>query len=96
MHRQVAGNGIAAHCDAVLFSSEVGRRKPAPELYRAALDRLGVEAEATLYVGDRVLEDYCGPRRVGMRAVLCTELARSQPPPGVPAIARLSDVESLL
>src|SRR5437660_920132 len=70
MHRQVEALGLAAQLDAVVFSSEIGRRKPAPELYLAALDRLGVRPADALYVGDRPREDYEGPRRLGMRAVL--------------------------
>ena len=92
LHRQLRVNGIERAVDAAVFSSEVGRRKPAPELYQAALDRLGVAASETLHVGDRVLEDYEGPRRVGMRAVLCTALARTPPPDGVPTIPRLGDL----
>jgi HAD superfamily hydrolase (TIGR01509 family) len=95
MHRQVRANGIAERVDAVVFSSEVGRRKPAPELYRAALDRLGVDAGEALYVGDRLVEDYEGPRRLGMRAVLCTALSRDPAVNGaVPAIDRLADLEA--
>jgi len=92
MHRQVQATGIADRVDAVVFSSEIGRRKPAPELYRAALDRLGVAAAAALYVGDRVVEDFDGPRRLGMRGVVCTALARRPVPAGVPTIARLGDL----
>ncbi len=96
LHRQVRVNGIAGRVDAVVFSSEVGRRKPAPELYLAALDRLGVPPAGALYVGDRVVEDYDGPVRLGMRAVLCTALARGPIPRGVPTIARLSELDSVL
>lgn len=96
MHRQVRANGIAQNVDAVVFSSEVGRRKPAPELYLAALARLGVEAADALYVGDRVSEDYEGPRAIGMDAVLCTALARSEPPDGVPRIRALVELLTLL
>jgi HAD superfamily hydrolase (TIGR01509 family) len=92
MRRQVALTGIADRVDAVVFSSEVGRRKPAPELYLVALDRLGVTPADALYVGDRRPEDYDGPRRLGMRAVLCTALARGAPGDGVPTIARLGDL----
>jgi HAD superfamily hydrolase (TIGR01509 family) len=92
LHRQLRVNGIAQAVDAAVFSSEVGRRKPAPELYRAALDRLGVEPSETLHVGDKVLEDYEGPRRLGMPAVLCTALARHRPPDGVPTISRLAEL----
>jgi len=96
MHRQVSGNGIAERVDAVVFSSEIGRRKPAPELYLAALDRVGAAPAEALYVGDRVIEDYEGPRRLGMRAVLCTALGREPPPDGLPAIPGLADLEAFV
>jgi putative hydrolase of the HAD superfamily len=82
--------GIAGRVDTVVFSSEVGRRKPAPELYRAALDRLGVPAGEALHVGDRVAEDFDGPRRLGMRAVICAALARRPAGDGVPTVADLA------
>jgi HAD superfamily hydrolase (TIGR01509 family) len=96
LHRQLRRIGVAERVDAVVFSSEVGRRKPAPELYLAALDRVGVPAAEALYVGDQVAEDYEGPRRLGMRAVLCTALARRPAPDGVPTIARLAELDGLL
>jgi HAD superfamily hydrolase (TIGR01509 family) len=92
MHRQARLTGVAERVDAVVFSSEVGRRKPAPELYRAALDRLDVPAGEALYVGDREVEDFDGPGRLGMRAVLCTALARRPVRDGVPTIASLSEL----
>src|SRR4029077_11819913 len=96
MRRQVESNGIADLVNAVLFSSEIGRRKPAPELYLAALDAVGVRAERALFVGDRVREDYEGPRAVGMRAVICTAHAAQPPPPGIPTIASLRHIRTLL
>jgi HAD superfamily hydrolase (TIGR01549 family) len=95
MHRQLRHHGLAELLDAAVFSSEVGRRKPAPELYLAASERLRVPSGEALYVGDRALEDFEGPRRVGMRAILSRELATSQPPPGVPSVARLADLLDL-
>jgi HAD superfamily hydrolase (TIGR01509 family) len=96
MRRQIETNGIAGLVDAVVFSSEVGRRKPAPELYQTALEAIGVSAERTLFVGDRVREDYEGPRALGMRAVLLTAHAEEPPPDGVPTIASLSELPRLL
>jgi HAD superfamily hydrolase (TIGR01509 family) len=95
MHRQLRHHGLAERLDAAVFSSEVGRRKPAPELYLAASERLQVPAGETLYVGDRVLEDFEGPRRVGMRAILSRELVAGSPPPGVPSVARLAELLDL-
>ena len=96
MRRQVEANGIGEVVDAVVFSSEVGRRKPAPEVYQAALDAIAVKARHTLFVGDRVREDYEGPRALGMRAVICTAHAEEPPPQGVSTIASLSEVTQLL
>lgn len=96
MRRQVDTNGIAGVVDTVIFSSEVGRRKPAPEVYRAALDAIEVEPQRALFVGDRLREDYEGPRAIGMRAVIFTAHAEEPPPEGVPTIASLSEVPNLL
>ena len=96
MHRQVTSNGISSLVDAVLFSSQFGRRKPAPDIYRAALDAVGVPAGRALFVGDRVREDYEGPRAVGMRAVICTAHATEIPPDGIPTIASLAELPGLL
>jgi putative hydrolase of the HAD superfamily len=96
MLRQVEKNGIAALMEAVVFSSELGRRKPAPEVYQAALEAVGVEAERALFVGDRVREDYEGPRSMGMRAVICVAHAAEPPPDGIPTIASLKDLPGIL
>ena len=96
MRRQVNTNGISDLVDAVIFSSEIGRRKPAPEVYKAALDAIGVEAQHALFVGDRTREDYEGPRAIGMRAVIFTAHAETPPADGVPTIASLTELPALL
>ena len=96
MRRQVETNGIAGSVDAVVFSSEVGRRKPAPEVYHAALQAIGVEAKDALFIGDRVREDYEGPVAMGMRAVILTAHAEEQPLDGIPTISSLTEVVGLL
>lgn len=96
MRRQVEANGIGRLMDAIVFSSEHGRRKPAPALYQATLDALGVKAQDALFVGDRVREDYEGPIALGMRAVVFTAHSDDIPPDGVPTISRLRDLKRLL
>jgi putative hydrolase of the HAD superfamily len=96
MRRQVETNGIGALMDATIFSSMVGKRKPAPQMYRAALDALGLGAERALFVGNRVREDYEGPRAIGMRAVVYTAHNAEVPPPGIPTISTLRDLPGLL
>jgi len=96
MRRQVETNGLAKLVDAVVFSSEVGRRKPALELYTATLDAVGVRAGDALLVGDRVREDYDGPRAAGMRAVICTAHAVDRPRSEVPTIESLKELPNVL
>jgi HAD superfamily hydrolase (TIGR01509 family) len=96
MRRQVEGNGIGELMDGVIFSSMLGRRKPAPEIYRAALDTIGVPPQKVLFVGNRVREDYEGPRALGMRAVIYTAHNSAPAPAGVISIAALSEIPGLL
>jgi putative hydrolase of the HAD superfamily len=53
-----------------VFSSEVGKRKPHPAIFETALERLGVEPERALFVGDRRFEDIRGAKEAGMTTVL--------------------------
>jgi len=72
LHADLVSDGVAERVDAIVFSSELGLRKPAPEIYRAALDALDVEPANALFVGDRVREDVQGPAALGMRTCLVT------------------------
>ncbi|HEV8597505.1 MAG TPA: HAD hydrolase-like protein, partial [Candidatus Dormibacteraeota bacterium] len=63
---------------------------------QAAIEAIGTEPERTLFVGDRVREDYEGPVAVGMRAVIVTAHAEDEPRDGVPTIASLAALPSFL
>lgn len=67
--RDLEEQGLAERLDAVVFSSDVGFRKPRPEIFTAALAELDVRAEQALFVGDRLVADVRGARDVGMRTV---------------------------
>lgn len=67
--RDLDEQGLAERLDVVVFSSDIGVRKPQPEIFRRALDDLGVTAERALFVGDRLVADVRGARDVGMRTV---------------------------
>jgi len=56
--------------DVEVFSCDVGFRKPDPEIYLLATERLGVEPKACLYVGDGSYRELSGAAAVGMRPVL--------------------------
>jgi putative hydrolase of the HAD superfamily len=69
LHRDVEQMGIAQRLDFSVFSSEVGLRKPHPAIFERALEALQVEAERSLFVGDRLYEDVRGAAEVGMTTV---------------------------
>jgi len=56
--------------DVEVFSCDVGLRKPDPEIYLLATERLGVAPGACLYVGDGSYRELSGAAAVGMRPVL--------------------------
>lgn len=66
LHRDLAEMGVAQRLDAAVFSSEVGMRKPHPLIFETALERVGARAEASLFVGDMLLQDIRGASDLGM------------------------------
>jgi putative hydrolase of the HAD superfamily len=63
--------------NAVVFSYELGVRKPDPRIYRHALDALDARPEDTVFVGDGGSDEHRGARAVGMRSVLVTRFLRT-------------------
>jgi len=61
--------GLVERVDAIVLSSEVGKRKPHPEMFERALAELEVRPEEALFVGDRLDADVLGASRAGMRTV---------------------------
>jgi putative hydrolase of the HAD superfamily len=61
--------------DAVVFSYEVGIRKPDPRIYARALDSIDARPDAAIFVGDGGSDEHRGARAVGMKTVLVTRLA---------------------
>jgi len=89
-------HGIDALADTLVLSCEVGSAKPAAKIFQCALDRLGVAAEAAVFVDDQ--PDFCaGSVAAGIRAV---QILRSEPDGQIPAagttvVRSLPEVEAL-
>jgi HAD superfamily hydrolase (TIGR01549 family) len=69
LRRDTERLGLAGLLDVQVYSSEVGVRKPAPEIFVRALDELGVDPHAAMYVGDRLETDVAGAANLGMTTV---------------------------
>jgi putative hydrolase of the HAD superfamily len=66
---------ILLSADTVVLSSEVGVRKPDPAIFRIALERLHLPADAAVVVGNSVADDVDGARRAGLRAIYVDDRA---------------------
>lgn len=71
-----------AHAEEYVLSFEVGAAKPDRRIFEAALDRVGVAAEATLMVGDSVENDGAA-RDLGCSFALVDPLPVAQRPTGL-------------
>ncbi len=90
------GEGFGVPVLAIIDSGVVGVEKPAAEIFRHALDPIGVEPEQALYVGDTRRYDVRGARAAGLVPVhfdpyeLCPEMNDHA------HVVSLSDVSALL
>ena len=60
---------LGSEFDATVFSCDVGVSKPDPRIYEIACERLGVEPEECLFVGDGANDELPGAERAGMTAL---------------------------
>lgn len=55
--------------DGILISSDVGVKKPSPEIFHIAFDRFNITPENSIYVGNDMRDDVLGASSVGMRTL---------------------------
>jgi putative hydrolase of the HAD superfamily len=70
---------LAGLIDVLVFSSEVGLRKPDPAIYLLTAERLGVEPAACLFVGDGANRELTGAAAVGMHPVRIVDAGEAGP-----------------
>jgi putative hydrolase of the HAD superfamily len=62
--------GLDQYFDDMVFSTDVGLRKPNPKIFKIALSNVGAEANRSFFVGNNLQADIAGAKGVGMTAVL--------------------------
>ena len=65
----IRGLGIADYFDEIISSGLVGFNKPQPEIFQITAERLGVQPEKCLYIGDHPVNDIQGATAAGMHAL---------------------------
>jgi putative hydrolase of the HAD superfamily len=92
----LVGFGLDQLADELVLSCEVGSAKPAAKIFRSALGRLGVRAEAAVFVDDQAR--FCaGSVAVGIRAaqIIRGELDGQRLAEGITVVRSLPEVEAM-
>lgn len=87
--------GINSFFEYSLAAGSINVWKPDPQIFRYALNEMGVEPEQAVYVGDNYFADVVGAQSVGMRAVLI-DPDHLFPEANCAVIKRLPDLEAVL
>ena len=87
-------SGLGTSFEVVVISGEVGVGKPDPGIFREALDRAGVSADAAVMIGNILDHDVAGAKGVGMRGVWVNRHAQ-RPAPGAALDAEVTDLRGL-
>lgn len=88
IRKLLARLGLAKYFEVIVNSFEEKIEKPDPQIFQAALDRMGVSASETAYVGDLYNVDVVGARKAGLYPILFDPL-------GLYADKRVTRVKSL-
>ena len=95
MEQQLERVGLRQHFELVIDSALVGVEKPHPEIFRIALERAGIAAADTVFVGDTNATDMGGAHLAGLRGVLIDRVG-AYPKAESPRITSLPELERLL
>ena len=88
-------SGIADCFESITDSGIVGREKPHPAIFEAAVSSMGVARQESLYIGDVYSVDYLGATRFGMQGMLF-DVAGAYLDKSLPRVESLEELESQL
>ena len=94
--RELERFGLQGFFDFTIFSSSFGFRKPHASIYLKGIELLELPTGNILFVGDRYIEDYIGPRAVGLQAMIKFREGRDYPDPMPSGLIFLKTLSELL
>ncbi|MBI4063120.1 MAG: HAD-IA family hydrolase [Elusimicrobia bacterium] len=69
VYLRIVGLGLAHYFDAIVTFDDAGERKPSPKPFKLALEKLGVQPDEAIMIGDWAERDMVGAKAVGMVTV---------------------------
>ncbi len=94
--RILRGLGIQSFFKAVLISEAEQVRKPQPEIFHRAVQRLGTSGEHAVFVGDHPEADICGAKGAGLKAIWKRNLVWSKPNDADAIIDELNELPAVV
>ena len=93
--KKLTALGIGPLFDGVVFSDELGRAhwKPSTRPFEIVSERLGVQPQQAVYVGENSLKDFLGARRAGMRTIRVLGPAGFYTHESPPSVEHAADLE---
>lgn len=64
--------GFRPYLEFIISSAALGKRKPHPLIFQAALDYFGVQANQAVMIGDLLETDILGAHQIGMKSIWIT------------------------
>ena len=88
--------GIFDYIDTYTISEEVGAAKPDPRIFHVALERAGVYADESVFIGDSWSNDVLGAQAVGIRPIWLNRQGAISPDSTIEQIESFENIEKIL
>lgn len=95
-YRKLNNCGFEPFFDVIVCSEEIGKNKPAPEVFHHAMDRAGAIPSKSVMIGDDLHVDVLGASNAGMHAILFDPEKRHRKRKGDHHIHSLNEIPGLL
>ncbi|MHC4553642.1 MAG: HAD family hydrolase [Planctomycetota bacterium] len=98
LERHMAQGGFLDHLPVRMYTYQYPWRKPDVRIFEVGAEKMGVDADKIVYVGDRIDNDVVGAAGAGMLPVMKRAYTneKKSPPEGVPVIETISQLPNLL
>lgn len=77
-HEEIERLNLNKYVYTVVFCRDVGWRKPAKQIFTYTLNKLQINPEHCIFVGDNAQWDLIGPRKLGIESILINRRNRNQ------------------
>lgn len=94
--RAIDGLGIRDYFDAILISEVEQVRKPQVEIFQRAMNRLGVSALSSVFVGDHLEADIVGAKNAMMKTIWKLNLSWTEAKEADAIALELNEIPSIL